>query len=106
MKYTPNGIFCLFQGGALSSLFAFYAAADEEITHLTISPIRVITVASPYVGNKKFLLAFQALESEKRLQHLRIANKEDIITKMPRVAPNILNGGKPTYYTLRPLNIE
>lgn len=76
-------------GGALSSLFAFYAAADEEITQLKTGPVRVFSVASPYVGNAKFLLAFQALEREKRLQHLRIANAEDIVTHMPFVAPKI-----------------
>jgi len=84
-------------GGALSSLFAFYAAADEEIIQLTIGPVRVVSVASPYVGNARFLLAFQALERRKRLQHLRIANKEDIVTLMPRVAPNILNGAVNRY---------
>ena len=88
------------------SLFALYAAADEEIANLTIDPVRVITVASPYVGDANFLLAFQVLERERRLQHLRIANKEDIITKMPRAAPKILGGCKSIHYTLKPPNIE
>lgn len=73
----------------MSSLFGFHAAADEEITQLTTGPVRVFSVASPFVGNAKFLLAFQALERVKRLQHLRIANAEDIVTHMPFVAPKL-----------------
>eukprot|EP00555_Chaetoceros_dichaeta_P014941 CAMPEP_0198256354 /NCGR_PEP_ID=MMETSP1447-20131203/6289_1 /TAXON_ID=420782 /ORGANISM="Chaetoceros dichaeta, Strain CCMP1751" /LENGTH=538 /DNA_ID=CAMNT_0043942983 /DNA_START=79 /DNA_END=1695 /DNA_ORIENTATION=+ len=76
-------------GGALSSLFGFHAAADEEIAQLTTGPVRIFSVASPYVGNQKFLLAFQALERVKRLQHLRIANAEDVVTHMPFVAPKL-----------------
>jgi len=71
-------------GGALSSLFAFYAAADEDIKKHKTGPVRVFSVASPYAGDAQFLLAFQALEREKRLQHLRIANAEDVVTHMPR----------------------
>ena len=47
------------------------------------------SVASPNVGNVKFLLAFQALERMKRLQHLRIANAEDVVTHLPFIAPKV-----------------
>jgi len=76
-------------GGALCTLFSFYAASDEDIIRLVTGPIRVYSIASPYVGNVKFLLAFQALERLKRLQHLRIANAEDVVTHMPFVAPKV-----------------
>jgi hypothetical protein len=78
------------QGGALSSLFGFYAAADNEIINLTQGrPVRVFSIASPYVGNTKFLLAFQGLERAQRIQYLRIANAEDVVTLMPVISPKI-----------------
>ena len=77
------------KGGALSTLFGFYAAADAEIVKLSNGPIRVISVASPYVGNGKFLLAFQSLERLGRLRHLRIGNAEDVVSLMPVATPKV-----------------
>ena len=76
-------------GGALCTLFGFYAAADETMSTLTKGPIIVYSVASPYVGNWKFRSAFQELERRKRIQHLRIANLEDMVTNMPFAAPKL-----------------
>ena len=72
-------------GGALSTLAGFYAASHEPFLekHGDILPVRVITVASPYVGDPKFLLSFQSLERHGRIQHLRIANAEDTVTLLP-----------------------
>eukprot|EP00978_Attheya_sp_CCMP212_P001974 scaffold4063_cov40-Attheya_sp.AAC.1 len=56
-------------GGALSTLFGFYAAANDDIqkTH----PVTV------------------ALERLGRLQHLRLANYEDTVTLLPFFAPKL-----------------
>ena len=77
------------QGAALSTLFGFFVAAHEKTAKLLDGPVRVVSIASPYVGNVKFLLAFQSLERSGRLQHLRIANAEDVVTLMPVVGPKI-----------------
>ena len=75
-------------GGALSTLCAFYAACDDEMLQLTQHKrIVVYSVASPYCGNWKFRHAFQELERNGRLQHLRIANREDLVTLMPFAVP-------------------
>jgi hypothetical protein len=77
-------------GGALSTLFGFYAAADDEIIELCSRSgggVVVYSVASPYVGNWKFKLAFQELERQRRLQHLRITNLEDMVTLLPFAVP-------------------
>lgn len=74
-------------GGALSTLFGFYAAIDDEIVDLSSGPVVVYSIASPFVGNWKFRMAFQELERRKRLQHLRIANFEDMVTLLPFAAP-------------------
>lgn len=76
-------------GAALSTLFGFYAAAHEQTHTLLREPVRIVSIASPYVGNANFLLAFQSLERSGRLQHLRIANAEDVVTLMPVVGPKI-----------------
>jgi len=74
-------------GAALCTYFGFHAAANDKTAALCKKPVRVISVASPYVGNVKFMVAFQALERLGRLQHLRIANAEDVVTLMPVLAP-------------------
>lgn len=76
-------------GGALCTLFGFYAAADDDILQLSSSAVRVISVASPYVGNSKFLKSFQSLERHKRLQHIRVANVGDLVPLGPIVAPKL-----------------
>jgi len=70
-------------GGALATLFGFYAALDEEA--VKIGPVSIYSIASPRVGNTDFRRAFQCLERTKRLQHLRITNREDIVTHVPFV---------------------
>lgn len=70
-------------GGALSTLFGFFAAANDDMIALSNGPIVIYSVASPYCGNWKFRMAFQELERQKRVQHLRIANAEDMVTLLP-----------------------
>eukprot|EP00980_Cylindrotheca_fusiformis_P013147 scaffold3315_cov98-Cylindrotheca_fusiformis.AAC.1 len=74
-------------GGALSTLFGFYAAADDELIQLSPKGVVVYSIASPFVGNWKWRFAFQELERRKRLQHLRIQNAEDMVTLMPFAVP-------------------
>ena len=77
-------------GGALCTLFGFFAAADNDISSaLQGNPVIVYSIASPYVGNWKFRFAFQHLERNRRLQHLRIANLEDMVTLLPFAAPKL-----------------
>jgi hypothetical protein len=49
--------------------------------------ISISFFTSPLVGNWKWRFAFQELERQKRLQHLRIQNAEDMVTLMPFAAP-------------------
>jgi len=75
-------------GGALSTLCGFYAACDEELVGLTPKRRVVIySIASPFCGNWKFRHSFQELERQERLQHLRIANLEDMVTLLPFAVP-------------------
>ena len=43
------------------------------------------------LGNIEFLLSFQQLKQQKRIQHLRIANAEDLVTLGPMIAPKPLS---------------
>ncbi|CAJ1938850.1 unnamed protein product [Cylindrotheca closterium] len=74
-------------GGALSTMYGFFAAADDEMIELSPNGVIVYSVASPFVGNWKWRFAFQELERRKRLQHLRIQNAEDMVTLMPFAVP-------------------
>lgn len=75
-------------GGALSTLCGFYAACDEELMQLTgQGRVVIYSVASPYCGNWKFRHGFCELERLGRIQHLRMANKEDLVTLMPFAVP-------------------
>jgi hypothetical protein len=69
-------------GGALATLFGFYASASPSIP----APVTVVSVASPRVGNVEFARAFVELESQGRVRHLRIANHKDPVTLGPTVS--------------------
>ena len=71
-------------GGALATMCGYYAALDTAIVQN--GPVAVYSIASPRVGNSDFRQTFQLLERLKRLQHLRITNREDIVTHIPFVA--------------------
>jgi hypothetical protein len=64
-------------GGALASLFAFYAATDERL-RADKHPVEVFSFASPPVGDNRFRKAFKRLERDGRLQYARIANDHDL----------------------------
>jgi len=66
-------------GGALATMFALEAAADERITE----PVTCIISGAPKVGNQDFLIAFEELEKEGKLRCLHIANDQDPVTMSP-----------------------
>ena len=79
-------------GGALATLFGFYACQDDDIVKdigasgEQQQPVVIVSVASPRVGDNDFRAAFQTLEGMGRLQHLRMSNKEDMVTLLPFVS--------------------
>jgi len=69
-------------GGALAQLLSYELAAYGEIGEKDPFPlpIRVVSFASPRVGNKKgFAQAYQALEKAGRVRHLRVTNQGDAV---------------------------
>lgn len=67
-------------GGALATLFAFKVATSD----LPIpKPVTCISIASPKVGDDSFRRAFQLMEDQGKLRHLRIANAKDPVTQVP-----------------------
>ena len=78
-------------GGALATLFGFYASCSSDTTSSSSSPvlplpITIVSVASPRVGNIAFAQAFVELESLGKVRHLRIANHKDPVTLNPTVS--------------------
>ena len=69
-------------GGALATLFGFYAAASSKLA----LPVTVVSVASPRVGNVAFARTFAEMESQGKIRHLRIANHKDPVTLGPTVS--------------------
>jgi len=70
-------------GGALATIFGFYAAADEEISNSIYGPVALFSVSSPRVGNTNFLESFKYLEEKGKLRHARIRNAQDKVTRVP-----------------------
>jgi predicted lipase len=75
-------------GGALACLFAFQIASSSELQ--LPKPVTCVSVASPKVGNEGFRKAFQLLEEEGLLRHLRIVNDMDPVTLLPPVSSKLL----------------
>jgi len=69
-------------GGSLSQLAAFVLAGSKE-TEFIPKPVTAITYASPVVGDKNFLLAYQDLEKEGKIRHIRVSNDGDVIAGHP-----------------------
>jgi len=68
-------------GGATATIFAFFAATDDDITNS--GPVQLYSFASPRVGKRSFRQAFQFLEERGKLRHARIHNMHDKVTHMP-----------------------
>jgi len=69
-------------GGALSSIFAFYIASENDmgIKH----PVTLINFAAPLVGDKKWQSAFQEIEKDGKVRHLRVSVLEDLVPTQPQ----------------------
>ena len=65
-------------GGALSTMFAFRAATEEDLPKVTN-----VSFASPFVGDSVFREEFMKLEKEGKIRHLRISNYQDVVTLIP-----------------------
>ena len=65
-------------GGALASMFGFFASTDERFAN-NKNAVRVFSFASPIPGKISYAKAFQHQEYEKRLVHARIAVEGDMI---------------------------
>jgi putative lipase involved disintegration of autophagic bodies len=66
-------------GGALATLFGFYAANDPRIIENGL-PVEIFSFASPLVGDARFRRAFKSLESKGKIMHARICNSGDLGT--------------------------
>jgi len=65
-------------GGALATIFGFYAAAKENDSTFTQNgPVTVVSISSPRVGCQDFLDSFKYLEEQGKLRHARIKNMKD-----------------------------
>lgn len=62
-------------GGALATLFGFYASLEPEFTKN--GPVRVYTFAAPPVGDKKFGKIFRHQEETGKIRLARIHNTND-----------------------------
>lgn len=65
-------------GGALSQLLAFILAGSKRADFIP-KPVIAISFASPVVGNDNYLRAFQDLEKEDKLRHIRVSNMHDVV---------------------------
>jgi len=70
-------------GGALATLFGFYAAANDDPIYTNNGPVQVYSVSSPRAGNKAFLQSFKHLEERGKLRHARIYNARDKVSMLP-----------------------
>lgn len=66
-------------GGALCTLAAFKLAASRKLNDVR-KPITAVSLASPFVGDDGFNNAFQFLERNGKLRHLRVSNEKDAVT--------------------------
>lgn len=66
-------------GAALCTLFGYFAAKK-----FPSAKVRIISFASPRVGNDEFVESFARLES-KNLSHHRVVNKTDVVTATPSI---------------------
>ena len=68
-------------GGALATIFAFYASADPRFASKE-RPIKLSTFASPYSGGTSFAKVFQHQEQAGLLLHARFHHEYDAVPRM------------------------
>uniref|UniRef100_A0A7S2EAD6 Fungal lipase-type domain-containing protein n=1 Tax=Ditylum brightwellii TaxID=49249 RepID=A0A7S2EAD6_9STRA len=67
-------------GGALSTMMAFRAAVDDELSQKTVYNV---SFASPFFGDQGVRDEFYRLEGQKKIRHLRISNDDDVVPLIP-----------------------
>jgi len=70
-------------GGALATVFAFYASTSKYWDNFSPFPVTCVSVASPIVGDYNWRCAFMLQEKLGKIRHLRISNYCDIVPKVP-----------------------
>lgn len=68
-------------GGAIATLFGFFAACDDQVTKY--GAVAIYSFASPRVGGSKFRQTFKYLEERGKLRHARFHNLMDIVAQKP-----------------------
>ena len=63
-------------GGALATIFTFYASADERF-QLT-KPHKLYTYGCPHVGGPSFAKSFQHQERRNKIMYARVVNSNDL----------------------------
>lgn len=76
-------------GGSLSTMFAFRAAALDDLPDTMVTNV---SFASPFVGDSDFRKAFCDLERERKIRHLRISNYQDIVPLIPAMTFPVPDG--------------
>jgi hypothetical protein len=69
-------------GGALATIFGFYASADSRFAGDGMPPVDVFTFAAPWVGGLVFFEAFRHQELSRKIRHVRFAHGRDIGKKL------------------------
>jgi len=69
-------------GGSLSQLLSFILAGLKEAEFIP-KPVKAVTYASPVVGDKHFFSAYQDLEKENKVRHIRVSNNSDVMPGNP-----------------------
>jgi len=69
-------------GGALATMFSFKLAGEKRLPWLP-KPVTCISYAAPLGGTSDYRTAFEELEKEGLLRHLRINNEEDLVPATP-----------------------
>lgn len=68
-------------GGALATLFGFYASTDDRLTQN--GPVKIFSYGMPYVASHSFADAFRHQEKNRKVQHARFYNSNDIVAHIP-----------------------
>lgn len=68
-------------GGALSLLFGFYASTDDRFTQN--GPVKVFSYGMPYAVSHSFADAFRHQERNRKVQHARFYNSNDLVAHLP-----------------------
>ncbi|CAB9515543.1 Lipase class 3 family protein [Seminavis robusta] len=67
-------------GGALASIFGFYASADSRFTGgESRPPVDVYTFAAPWCGGMSYFRAFRHQEVTRRIRLVRFSHQHDIV---------------------------